>query len=260
MAFDPSPIQTLALWSLFFTDKAPPMQSKLAPRLDPRQRKELVDAGLITLKKKGRASHVFLTEKAWAWAAAHLDAPFSHTKNAAPPLASLLATLKKYMDSQGIPLVEILNPAKTPSLARKEFSSSHGRQPDGRQTDAPKAARPQPSPEDLAKPIPPGQKTSGSAAFGDPKERLEQRVKRAYLDASGGRWDVRVRMADIRKKLVDIPPTSLDAILRKMQLDQKLVLYPLDEPSEISPEDDAAAVVAGGRKNHILYMTATKFV
>ena len=85
-------------------------------------------------------------------------------------------------------------------------------------------------------------------------------MKRAYLDASGGRWDVRVRMADMRKKLVDIPPKSLDAILRKMQLDQKLVLYPLDEPSEISPEDDAAAVAAGGRKNHILYMTATKFV
>jgi len=230
MPFKPSPIQTLALWSLFFTDQAPPMQSKLKPKLDPKQRKELIDAGLITLKKKGRASYVFLTEKAWAWASDHLDAPFSHTTNAAAPFASLLSTLKKYMTAQGIPLVEMLNPSETISSDEK------------------KALRPTP------------EKAPGATAGGGNDEHREQRVKRAYLEASGGQWDVRVRMADMRKKLMDIPPKSLDAILRKMQLDQKLILYPLDDPSEISPEDDAAVVVAGGRKNHILYMTATKFV
>ncbi len=41
-----------------------------------------------------------------------------------------------------------------------------------------------------------------------------------------------------------------------MQLEEKLMLYPLDDPCEITPEDEKAAINVMGRKNHIIYIMA----
>ena len=226
MIFTPSPIQTLALWRLLLTDKAPPMQSKLKPRLKPGQRQELVDAGLVELLKRGRAFHISLTEKGWAWAAENLDARFSHTVNAAEPFEFLLLKLKKYMANSRTPLAEILRPSKN-----RDGSGAGIRLP--------------------------GEKTIKTSKSPKNLENMAKKIRNAYLAASGGKWNVRVRIADLKKNLADIPGDWLEETIRKMQLEKKLMLYPLDNPCEITPEDEKEAVSVMGRKNHIIYMTAS---
>jgi hypothetical protein len=228
MKFTPSPIQILALWRLLFSDNPAPMQSRLKPRLTPAQKKELVDAGLIRLSKRGRAFYVELTEKAWAWAEKNLDAPFSRTVNAATPFSCLLSKLKRHMAAQNIPLAEILRPKKQGEQEKKAEKTREN----------------------------PEKESRNAASEGSGSRRDKKRIKAACLEASGGRLNVRIRLARLRKIVDDIPPRTLEAIIRDMQLDGTAVLYPLDDPSEITPEDEAAAVDVMGRRNHILYMTS----
>ncbi|VEN74861.1 conserved hypothetical protein [Candidatus Desulfarcum epimagneticum] len=228
MDFTPSPIQTLALWRLLFSDDPAPMQSRLKPRLTPAQRKELADAGLICLSKRGRAFYVELTEKAWAWAEKNLDAPFSRTVNAAAPFACLLSALKRHMAAENIPLTEILRPKENGEKHKKAETSRNA--------------------------VSPGRGIRRGKDH--EKDQGKKRIKAACLEASGGRLNVRIRLARLREIADDIPPRTLEAIIRDMQLDGTAVLYPLDDPSEITPEDEAAAVLVMGRKNHILYMTS----
>jgi len=80
-----------------------------------------------------------------------------------------------------------------------------------------------------------------------------QRVREGYSQASGGRWNVRVRLVDLRAVLADVPRDRLDAALLALERDGGLVLYPLDDPREIRPEDEAAAVVNTlGIRRHIV--------
>ncbi len=83
---------------------------------------------------------------------------------------------------------------------------------------------------------------------------LETKIRTAYNKASKGKWNVRVRLAELRKQLPDVPRVELDALLLKMQKDEQLVLYPLDYRPEIKPEDEQAAIDTGGYKNHIVYL------
>jgi len=113
MSFKPSPLQALVLFRLLFSGEEP-KQSDLK-ELKPKPRGELVHAGLIELEKRGRAQHIVLTEKAWAWVAENLDAEFSRSPNATPALRGLLLKLKNYLERNNIPLVEVLSPAPEPS-------------------------------------------------------------------------------------------------------------------------------------------------
>ena len=103
----PTPLQVLTLWNLLFTGDTPKL-SDLKPRLSPAQRRPLVAGGLIELEKRGRAKHVVLTEKAWAWAADNLDAEFSPSVNAAIALKGLLPKLLGYIRATGTSLAEML--------------------------------------------------------------------------------------------------------------------------------------------------------
>lgn len=108
------PIQTLFLFKLLFTGEEP-KKGEAQPKLKTAERDALRDLGLIAYEKRkaanGRAAeHIVLTDAAWAWAAAHLDAPFSMTPNGARALAGLLPRLKAYLDRTGTPLAELLAP------------------------------------------------------------------------------------------------------------------------------------------------------
>jgi DNA-binding PadR family transcriptional regulator len=85
-------------------------------------------------------------------------------------------------------------------------------------------------------------------------EELESRVHEAYFRLSGGKANVRVRLAQLRQALPDVARDTLDRLLLKLQRAEKLVLYPLDDPQEISPEDIEAAITLTGFSNHIIYM------
>ncbi len=225
MDYHPGVSQRHLLFSLLFTGEEPAM-SKTTPVLSVRQRRELVDAGFIELEKRGRAFHVILTDKAWAWAFDAFDQAVSpRLKLNAKSLEGLLGRLKTYMVKNRVGLGDLLG-----------CNSPGGDQPglgggvvDKRAPDAPDARE-----------------------IND----LERRICTAYLDLAGNQWNVRVPIAALRRALSDIDADALTARLCRMQFsgNHTLVLYPHDDPREMTPEDAAAAVHAGGRENHIVYM------
>jgi hypothetical protein len=85
-------------------------------------------------------------------------------------------------------------------------------------------------------------------------EDLEAKIREAYSKVSGGSYNVRVRLSELRQSLSDIPRADIDRTLGEMELAGQLSLMPLDDPQEIRPEDEKAAIDMGGPKRHILYM------
>ncbi|ACN14361.1 hypothetical protein HRM2_12490 [Desulforapulum autotrophicum HRM2] len=227
MDYHPGVTQRHLLFSLLFTGEEPAM-SKTIPVLNVKQRKELVDAGFIELEKRGRASHLILTDKAWAWAsdAFNQSVPPLLKLNAAA-LEGLLGRLSVYMVKNKVGLGDLLageNPVSYESGPNAPGIDKRG--PDG-----------------------------GDARH---TKNLERRICSAYHRLAGNQWNVRVSIAALRKVLSDINRDDLSALLCRMQFsgDYTLVMYPHDDPREITPEDDAAAVHAAGRDNHIIYMGA----
>ena len=83
---------------------------------------------------------------------------------------------------------------------------------------------------------------------------LEDRIRRAYLDVTGGVWNQRVRLSELRRRLHGVANDALDATLLKMQQASKLVLFRLDNQREITDADRQAALHIGGEPRHVLHM------
>jgi hypothetical protein len=83
---------------------------------------------------------------------------------------------------------------------------------------------------------------------------LDARIRAACLELGGGREAVRIRLADLRRRLADVPDDALSAGLRDLSRGGELTLYPLDDPRQVTPDDEAAAVHSStGVPQHILY-------
>jgi hypothetical protein len=94
----------------------------------------------------------------------------------------------------------------------------------------------------------------GSTKESFPSKNPEQRLREAYFHLSGGEGNIRIRLAQLRQILKDIPPPELNELLLKLQREEKLVLSPLDNSREISLDDQKAALSVAGFKRHIVYM------
>jgi len=202
--------QQLTIWQLLLTGEEPKI-SELRPKLSPAQRTQLQQAGLIEIEKRGRASHVILTDKAWLWAMEQDVTGMGKSKSpvAAQMLENILQRLTHFLQLQEISLAEFLYPQ--PSVAPEPITVMD---------------------------------TIG----------IEQRIRSAYTQLSGGTYDVRIRLADLRLHLADISREQLDSTLRAMQLEGKLVLMHLDDPLDRNNTDDEAAINIGGRTHHIVYL------
>lgn len=87
-----------------------------------------------------------------------------------------------------------------------------------------------------------------------PSPGLDTRIRAACLELGGGREAVRVRLADLRKRLADVPPDELTAGVRELSRRGELTLYPLDDPRQVTPDDEAAAIRSSTDvPQHILY-------
>lgn len=84
---------------------------------------------------------------------------------------------------------------------------------------------------------------------------LRDRIRAAYLDATGGRFHTRVLLKDIRARLADVERGELDKALEIMERQDDAVLYPLDNHAEITDADRAAAISFAGKPRHILWIT-----
>jgi hypothetical protein len=98
--------------------------------------------------------------------------------------------------------------------------------------------------------VPPKQ----SPTPGEAPIALEDRIRKIYLDATGGVWNQRVRLSELRRHLGDVPKESLDAALLKMQQASRLVLFRLDNQREITDADREAALLVGGEPRHVVHM------
>lgn len=67
--------------------------------------------------------------------------------------------------------------------------------------------------------------------------------------------NVRVRLADLRAALPDIPRDRLDAALLAMATRGGVALYPLENPVEIQPRDREAVLrTPTGHERHLVYL------
>ena len=83
---------------------------------------------------------------------------------------------------------------------------------------------------------------------------LSGQIRAAYLAATGGELNRQLRLAELRAALPAISRPELDAALQAIERAGGAGLLPLDDPTEIRPEDRAAALLVGGRPRHLLWL------
>ena len=96
---------------------------------------------------------------------------------------------------------------------------------------------------------------SGSGIQKDPAA-VRNRIREAIVDIAGGATRKRVRLSDLRSRLDDLPRDRLDRELLEMQAGQRLVLYKLDNPAELTAADRQAALQVAGNPRHLVYLEA----
>jgi len=71
---------------------------------------------------------------------------------------------------------------------------------------------------------------------------------------TGGSSGERVRLADLKSRLGDVPKKVFDRALLDLQNSDSIALGSLDFKPDIRQEDEEAAVMVGGEARHILYL------
>jgi hypothetical protein len=105
----------LILLKLLFTGETP-MMSKVTPKLEKKERDELVREGLVRLERRGRGTVVVLTDKGWGWVAENLDGPLMVSKYASPALEAVLVRLHSFLDSRSMTLSDLFETRDTEHL------------------------------------------------------------------------------------------------------------------------------------------------
>ncbi len=176
---------------------------------------------------KRKAFFVHPTDEAWAWANKHLAGPVAAAKSRkrsapkSPPRPSS-GKKKKRSVNAAIVLENLL-------AHLEEYFEASG--------------------ETLATFVSkPSERVEGSAG-------LAARIREESLELAGG-IKRRVRLKDLRSRLADVGREELDRELLSLQSDQRLVLYRLDNPAEITRADEEAALFVAGNPRHIIYLEA----
>jgi hypothetical protein len=234
--FEPTPKQALCLIGMLFgqnEQEREPLQSRVRPELSPEDRTALVQAGLLETERRGRGIHLLATDAAWKWASEHLDMVLPLSPAAGPILANVLSTLGQFLDRRGLVLADLVlqgaQPVSSPPVSSAPVSS---------------AAR--------FSPIPP--RPPKTIDIEQASAEVRGRICNTLLGLAGGRSRRRVRLAELRDRLPEVPRRELDALLLELQSEQQLVLYRLDNPAELAQADHEAALLVGGNPRHLVYM------
>jgi hypothetical protein len=84
---------------------------------------------------------------------------------------------------------------------------------------------------------------------------VRERVRQAYLDVTGDRFNTRALLSDLRAKLKDIDHAALDDALRRMHLEDDVNLSGIDNPREITHDIREAAIDFKGLQMLELWIT-----
>jgi hypothetical protein len=229
---EPNPKQTLILWALLAKGGAA-AQKELGFTIKPVELKPLLEAKFLTQEKRGRYRQNWLevTDKGWAWAGENLGATLPSGRNATragtPILQEWLGRLQAFMRANNVSLADLLTASP-------------------REEAAPSAAAAEASAKPPARPA----ATGDGASF----DALRERVRRAYLETTGGRFNDTVPLSRIRAKLSDLDRATIDGTLRRMLDEPGTTLMDLGNPREIEPER-AASINVGGREMHLLWIS-----
>jgi hypothetical protein len=229
MANTPSPHETLLLWRLLANGGGDFLTN--LKQFDAKERKRLKDACLLDddmrkeepPKKGARAkTYLSLSERGWDWAQSHLDAEISGNPD---PTKSLLRTmltrLKNFLERHHVALADFIS--STQANAVSEFAPSSATEVRGIEI-----VSPPPAPEQM---------------------------RAAYFRLSGNKTGVRVRLADLRRALAHESRERVDSELMELEKAGEIIIYPLDDPKEITDDDRAAALNnSAGSPRHIVYI------
>jgi hypothetical protein len=211
--------QTLILWALLVTENAAAFQNELKPEPDKADRDALEGAGLIKVERRGRYRRYWIevTKHGWEWAGHNLSAALPvNSATGSQILQAWLTRLKTFMEARDLRLADILG-----------LQHSEQERP----------SHPEPA-------------AGAPADYATTRER----IRRAYLDITGGRFNARALLRDIREKVKEIDRRTLDDALRQMQREQEASLYQLDNRTEITDADRKAAIYFGNEPRHILWI------
>jgi hypothetical protein len=210
----------------------------MLPPDDTHVRGGLAARGLIKVEKGERGRVLMtVTEAGLAWAEKNLAAVPAKLQAAAPILQAWLARLSVLLEVRKIPIGEFLAPHRSGAGSEPCFSPG---------ADSPVLVLHEDSPALTYDPGP-------SPLNGD-YDALRTRIRQAYLDVTGNRVNTRARLRDIRAKLNDVDPSTLESALKRMQREQQATLYPLDNKAEITDADRNAAIYFGSEPRHILWI------
>lgn len=82
----------------------------------------------------------------------------------------------------------------------------------------------------------------------------EEQIRLAYRKITGDRWNMRVRISALKAGLPEMAQEKLAETIQKMQLEGNAHLYPFDDPTENTKEDEAAAIRFSGETFTIIYI------
>lgn len=228
--------QALALWELIITGDGKTATQR-SVKLDRSEVEGLVNARLITVENGPRkidpmwGSKLYVTDAGWDWANQQgLSVQLSPSRAAVPVLEALLAKIGDYLKVHRLALDHLLRPRRPDASQDGEAPVDASR--DGEASWAAQSTEP----------------VRGDVAPAD----LEERIRAAYLQVTGGALNQYVRLALLRAHLRDQPVEAVDAVLRGMQERGGAVLYPIDDPQRLRPEDDAAALRVSGERRDLL--------
>ena len=207
--------QTLILWALLVKDNGAAFQSELKPEPNKADRESLEKAGLITCEKRGRYRRYWLEVTEKGWAWA--TEHLNHDLPTGSPAGSFI--LQAW-------LTRLKAYMSVRNVALSEI------------------LRPQ-SPREYG-----SQDVVGPSEY----DKLQSRIRQAYLAVTSDRINTRARLCDVRERLSDVDRTALDEVLKKMQREQQISLYPLDNKAEITDADRKAAIYFSGEPRHILWI------
>jgi hypothetical protein len=77
-------------------------------------------------------------------------------------------------------------------------------------------------------------------------------IRSAYLELTGGSFNVPVRVADLGKSLPQVTPSDFIALLLKLHADQRVFFARLDDPQSVTEEDRRFAVEVDGHEKHLV--------
>ncbi len=262
MSYEPTEIQRLILWRLIASG-GEDWQKEIKPELKKNSREAMVRAGFLEVerkrdpKTKGTGNYVHVADAGWAWAKTNMNAKLPTRSTAgADVLRRFLERLSVFLEGRDIDLTDVIRPrdnelSRTDSRSSETELSAQRSAEEARRSEVPSPSEPMAQSAVNSVSEESATEAPDHAAGG---HQLADRVADACMKLSRGQANARVRLSDLRRRLADVDRHDLDQVLLHMSRDRKLSLYRLDNPREVGPEDEAAAVhTASGEPRHIVY-------